>query len=85
MQVTISDFRKNLFHLVDEALKGAVVKVVYKGQTIRLVLENPGSKLDRLTPVQISNPGLSREDHARASKQLATEMQFELECDWAEL
>src|SRR5580698_10122033 len=83
--VTISQFRKNLFQLVDQALEGDVVEVIHKGRSVRLVAEAPGSKLDRLTPMQIFNPALSKEDHERASRKLAGEMQREWEKDWSEL
>lgn len=85
MKVSVSDFRKNLFKLVEQALEGDEVEVVHKGQTIRLVAKTQPSKLDRLTPVQIFNPALSDEDHAQASRELFAEMQSEWEKDWAEL
>jgi len=85
MKVTISDFRKNLFKLVDKALEGDDVEVVHKGKTIRLVSKIQGSKLDRLTPAQIFNPDLSEEEQARASRELFAEMEREWEKDWSEL
>jgi len=85
MTVTISDFRKNLFQLVEKALTGDLVEVAYKGRTIRLIAETQGSKLDRLTPAQIANPEFSEADQERASRKLVAEMQQEWEKDWAEL
>ncbi|MGA2589288.1 MAG: type II toxin-antitoxin system prevent-host-death family antitoxin [Bryobacteraceae bacterium] len=85
MKVTISDFRKNLFKLVDQALDGEDVEVVHRGRTIRLVSEIRGSKLDRLTPAEIFNPDLSEEEQARASRELFAEIEREWEKDWAEL
>ena len=85
MKVPISDFRKNLFQLVDKALSGDVVEVTHKGKTVRLVPEAPGSKLDRLTPVRIFNPSFSKEDHQKASRELLAEMQGEWEKDWSDL
>ena len=84
MKVPISDFRKNLFQLVDKALSGDVVEVTHKGKTIRLVPEAQGSKLDRLTPTRIFNPSFSGKDH-QASRGLLAEMQREWEKDWSDL
>ncbi len=83
--VSISQFRKNLFQLADQALNGDIVEVKYKGQTIRLVPEAKVSKLDRLTPARIFNPDFSEEDHERASRELFAAMQAEWEKDWSEL
>lgn len=85
MTVTISDFRRNLFKLIDQALDGDVVEVVHRGRTVRLVPEAHGSKLDRLTPATILNPNFSEEDHVRANRQLLSEMEREWEKDWADL
>ena len=83
--VSISDFRKNLFQLVDKALNGDTVEITYKGKTVRLVAETDGSKLDRLTPKQIANPEFSEADQERAGRELFAEMQQEWEKDWSEL
>jgi hypothetical protein len=83
--VTISNFRKNLLRFMDQALDGDAVEVKYKGQTIRLVREAKGSKLDKLTPARIFNPDFSADDHLRASRELFAAMQAEWEKDWSEL
>ena len=52
MTVTITEFRKNLFELVERALKGELVEVSHKGKLVRLIPE-PGhrkSKVARLVP-----------------------------------
>jgi len=81
----MSNFRRNLFKLVDQALDGDLVEVVHRGRTIRLVPEAQGSKLDRLTPATIFNPKFSEEEHARASREIFTEMEREWEKDWSDL
>lgn len=85
MKVPISEFRKKLFQHVDRALNGDLVEVIHKGKTIRLVPDVQGSKLDRLTPVQIFNPAFSKKDHQKASSELLAEMQQEWEKDWSGL
>jgi prevent-host-death family protein len=46
--VTTTDFRKNLFHLIERALNGERIEIVYKNRRIRLVPTEPASKLARL-------------------------------------
>lgn len=85
MKVPISEFRRNLFQLVDKALSGDVVEITHKGKTIRLVAETPSSKLDKLTPANIFNPDFSQKDHRKASRELFAEMEREWEKDWSEI
>jgi prevent-host-death family protein len=85
MTVSISDFRKNLFKLVDRALEGDLIEIVHKGETIRLLTKPQVSKLDRLTPAQIFNPAISDEDHAQADREMLASMQTEWEKDWSGL
>jgi prevent-host-death family protein len=85
VKVPISEFRKNLFQLVDSALNGDLVEIVDRGKTIRLVPEAQGSTLDRLTPIQVFDPAFSEEDHQKASRELFAEMEREWEKDWSEL
>jgi hypothetical protein len=56
MEVTITQFRKQLFTLVEQALNGtAEVWVTHKGRRFKITPEQPMSKLDRLTPMKIIN------------------------------
>lgn len=48
MTVTVTEFRKNLFQLVERALNGELIEVIHKNRAIRLVLTEPQSKLSRL-------------------------------------
>jgi antitoxin (DNA-binding transcriptional repressor) of toxin-antitoxin stability system len=48
MTVTATDFRKNLFQLVERALNGELIEIVHKNRTIRLAPTEPKSKLSRL-------------------------------------
>lgn len=86
MKVTITEFRNNLFKLVEKVIAGESVEFVHHGATIRLVIpEGRSSKLDRLTPRQIVNPDMTEEEHLAAERRMQAEILTELEKDWAEL
>ena len=48
MKVTSTQFRSNLFQLVERALQGELVEVAHKGRVVRLVPEQKPSKMARL-------------------------------------
>ena len=86
MKVTITEFRNNLFKLVEKVIAGESVEFVHQGTTIRLVVpEGRSSKLDRLTPRQVTNPAMTEKQHRAAERKLQAEMLAEMEKDWAEL
>jgi len=63
MEVPISQFRKNVFTLVDQALDGKEVWVRYKGRRVRIVAEGTAQdKLSRITPMDIVAPGADLAD-----------------------
>jgi antitoxin (DNA-binding transcriptional repressor) of toxin-antitoxin stability system len=82
MQVTITQFRKELFKLADVALRGTPVEFSYKGIVFRLMPEAKPSKLSRLTAENILAPDSDFEGDQR---RLLAEMQAEWERDWSEL
>jgi len=47
MKVTATAFRKDLFKLLDRALHGEKVEVVYKGSTVHIAANGGHSKLGR--------------------------------------
>lgn len=60
MEVSITQFRRDIFDLVNQALAGSEVWVTHKGRRFRIAPENlSGSRLDRITPLQIVNPQAS--------------------------
>jgi antitoxin (DNA-binding transcriptional repressor) of toxin-antitoxin stability system len=86
MKVTITEFRNNLFKLVEKVIAGESVEFVHQGTTIRLVVpEGRSSKLDRLTPRQIMNPGMTDKESRAAERKMRAEMLAEMKRDWAEL
>ncbi len=82
MKVTITEFRKDLFKLVERVIAGETVEFMHQGTTIRLVVpEGRSTRLDRLTQMQITNPEVP--DYAE--RKLQAEMWAEIDKDWAEL
>jgi antitoxin (DNA-binding transcriptional repressor) of toxin-antitoxin stability system len=86
MRVTITQFRNNLFKLVEKVIAGESVEFVHQGTTIRLIVpESSTSKLDRLTKRQITNPDMTAEQHRKAERKMKAEMFAEMEKDWAKI
>jgi prevent-host-death family protein len=81
MQVTSTEFRKNLFQLVERALRGEFVEVAHKGRLVRLVPAERSGKLSRLVPRDtiVGTP----DDLERAQLQLDAEMRALGEDKWA--
>lgn len=86
MKVTITEFRKNLFKLVERVIAGESVEFNHRGTTIQLVIPaGKSSKLDRLTPRQVTNPDMTEKQHRAAERKMQAEILAELEKDWAEI
>ena len=82
MEVPITQFRREIFDLVNRALAGETITVAYKGQRLRIVPEvNPVTRFDRLTPLQIVNPD---NPDLMDDAEMKAEMQAEWEKDWKE-
>jgi hypothetical protein len=80
MEVTITQFRKQLFTLADQALNGTEVWVKHKGRRFKLAPDDkPVSKLSRLTEVDFINFDVP--DHGS----MLEEMTQAWEKDWEEL
>jgi hypothetical protein len=63
MEVSITQFRRNLFHLAEQALNGADVSFMHKGRRLKVVPEGePADRLSRITPMEIIAPGVDLED-----------------------
>ena len=86
MKVTITEFRKNLFKLVERVIAGESVEFTHRGTTIQLVVpEGPDSKLARLTPRQITNPNMTEKQHRALERKMQAQILAGMEKDWAEL
>ena len=54
MEVPITQFRRDIFSLVNKALEGDEVWVTHKGRRVKIVPEGkPVSRLSRITPMQV--------------------------------
>lgn len=64
MELSITEFRRNLFSVVQKAMDGADVWITHKGRRFRIVPEGAPSKLNRITPMEIVAPGVDLEDES---------------------
>ncbi|MDQ2773869.1 MAG: hypothetical protein M3Y57_02920 [Acidobacteriota bacterium] len=80
MTVTTTEFRKNVFQLLESAINGEAVDVLHKGRTIRLVPEGQPSKLSRLRKRNILVG--SAEDVDQALESLNEQNQKDWELKW---
>ena len=82
MDVTITEFRGNLFKLVEQAMNGVEVHVTHKGRGFTITPDRPveGGRLSRIKPMNIINGSLEGAD-----EELMKEMEAEWEKDWAEI
>ena len=78
MDVTITQFRRDLFNIVEQAMSGVEVHVTHKGKSLRLIPDEPVDKLSRITPLD----GIIGDLDDRPDKQA---MRLEWEKDWADL
>jgi len=87
MKVTITEFRRNLFKIVERVIDGETVEFVHQGTTVRLVIPEGSapSKIERLTPRQTANVKMTEKQQRTAEKKLQTKMWAEIEKDWAEI
>jgi hypothetical protein len=79
---TITQFRRELFQLADQALQGEPVEFVYRGVVFKVTPEIKQSKLDKLVGQPVLAPGVDLE---QASKELLAEMEASWMEDWAAL
>jgi hypothetical protein len=79
---TITQFRKELFTLADQALNGEQVAFTYRGVVFMVTPEKKKSKLDKLVGQPVLANGVDLE---QASKELSAEMEAAWLEDWSDL
>jgi hypothetical protein len=88
MDVPITQFRREIFSLVNQALEGRELWVSHKGRRLRLVVEDaPASRLSRITPLELeAGPNPSHDPNDAALKaELAAPMVKAWAEDWEKL
>jgi prevent-host-death family protein len=82
MEVPVSQFRRDLFRLVEKSAQGEPLYITHRGRRFRVVPETPAATgVDALTALQIVNPnGPGLDDPSWKD-----EMIREWESDWADL
>ena len=86
MEVSITQFRRDIFSLVTQALDGSELWVTHKGRRLKIVPEGkPISRLSRITPMEVMvDPNFDMNDPAFKAEMLA-DMEREWQKDWAGL
>jgi hypothetical protein len=80
LRVTITEPRKALFRIADQALAGEPVEFTYKGVVFKMAPDTRSSKLARLTGQKVVAPGAGLE---KASRSLLKELEAKWEKDWS--
>jgi antitoxin (DNA-binding transcriptional repressor) of toxin-antitoxin stability system len=80
MTVTATDFRKNLFQLVERALNGELIEIIHKNRTIRLTPAALPSKMSRL--VRRDTLSCTPEEFDQAARAQDDEIRREWEQKW---
>ena len=80
MKVSTTEFRKDLFQIMDRVLKGELVEVIHKGNVIRLTPPAPQSKMSRL--LKRDTLICSPDQLEKARRELQDEMRSGMEEAW---
>lgn len=79
MEVTISEFRRNIFDLVSRAIEGTELWVIHKGHRLKIAPDQPPvPRLSRITPLEVINA----EPADTSQPTLQEEMTRAWEKDW---
>jgi antitoxin (DNA-binding transcriptional repressor) of toxin-antitoxin stability system len=79
VEVPITQFRRDIFSLVNQALEGEEVWVTHKGRRLKIVPEGkPPNRLSRITPMDVINYAAGGLENTG----LLEEMTREWEADW---
>lgn len=85
MDVSITQFRRDLFELVNRAMEGGEVCVVHRGRRFKIQpLDAPADRLSRITRLPITE-AVRPSDHSERENSLLNEMERSWERDWASL
>jgi antitoxin (DNA-binding transcriptional repressor) of toxin-antitoxin stability system len=82
MKVTSTEFRENLFLILERALQGESVEVAHKGGLVRLVPEVKASKMARLVGRDTIRGTVAELEKAQAELDLAMRSSWEESGRW---
>jgi antitoxin (DNA-binding transcriptional repressor) of toxin-antitoxin stability system len=83
MEVPITQFRREIFALCNQALDGGEVWVTHRGRRFRIVPEGPpASRLGRIAPMEIVNPEAPDLNEPVLEDETKIEMKKAWESDW---
>jgi antitoxin (DNA-binding transcriptional repressor) of toxin-antitoxin stability system len=80
MPVNITKFRRDLFQLADQALKGEPIEFIHKGVVFKVVPATSTPKLARLARETVTAPGSDLD-----TTELLKEMEAGWQKDWSEI
>lgn len=84
MEVTITQFRREMFELVNRALDGTEVWVRHKGRRFRIAPEaQTAGRLSRITPLEVMRPGAPDLNDPALKAELQSAMEKAWEDDWS--
>lgn len=84
MEVPITQFRKQIFDLVNRVSAGEELWVTHKGRRFRIAPEGqPVSRLSRVTPMEILNPAAPDLNDPAFKAEMLAEMEKAWEADWS--
>jgi antitoxin (DNA-binding transcriptional repressor) of toxin-antitoxin stability system len=81
VQITSTEFRKNLFQIIERALRGEFIEVTHKGRVVRLSAGEQPSKLSRLVARDTIRGSI--DDLEAGQRALDDEMRESWEAKWA--
>ena len=83
MSITATEFRKDLFNLLEKVSNGQPLEIVYKGSKLKLAAVENTSKLSRLKPhdIFLCDP----DSIIQTDPELMAEMEAAWEEDWRDL
>ncbi len=86
MEVSITQFRRELFNLMNHAMAGGEVWVTHKGRRFRIAPEGQAAgRLSRITPMEILNPEAPDLNDPAFKAEMMAEMEKAWESDWSAL
>jgi hypothetical protein len=86
MEVPITQFRREIFDLMNQAMTGGEIWVTHKGMRFRIAPEGQATgRLSKITPLEILNPQAPDLNDPALKAEMMAEMEKAWESDWSVL